>query len=262
VASPTAIAGTFGPPTGPDRHLCGTTGDRHHGGSGSPDLLAGCEVCVAAGASEHKEVSEMSRIVVGLDLSPSSRAALQWAAAYARLTGQPVQAVHALPVPASMASVGVLGMPAPEPADRIDEMYRRDVEDVFAAVDPLPGWRLEFYIDDPGPAVIAASDGAALVVVGTHEHKGIGRLIYGSVSRYCLSHAKVPVVAVPAIVTETAAGSPAVTDEDANAQETAPPAADGSAESETSPAGTDTAGQAPTDQASTDQEVAAESSAR
>lgn len=140
----------------------------------------------------------MSKIVVGLDLSPSSRAALSWAADYARLTGQPVHAVHALPVPPSMATVGILGMPAPEPIDQIDAGYRRDVEDVFASVDPLPGWRLDFFVDDPGPAVVAASDGAAAIVVGTREHHGIGRLVYGSVSRYCLSHSKVPVVAVPA----------------------------------------------------------------
>lgn len=139
----------------------------------------------------------MSTIVVGLDLSPSSRAALEWAADYARLTGQPVLAVHALPVPPSMASVGVLGVPAPEPYDKVDAGYRQEVEAVFASVDPLPGWRLGFYIDDPGPAVIGASEDAAAIVVGTHEHRGIGRLVYGSVSRYCLSHAKVPVVAVP-----------------------------------------------------------------
>jgi nucleotide-binding universal stress UspA family protein len=147
----------------------------------------------------------MSKIVVGLDLSPSSRAALRWAADYARLTGQPVQAVHALPVPASLASVGVLGMPAPEPADRVDEGYRRDVEALFASVDPQPGWRLEFYINDPGPAVVAASEGAAAIVVGTREHRGLGRLVYGSVSRYCLSHSKVPVVAVPNVSTTAVA---------------------------------------------------------
>lgn len=139
----------------------------------------------------------MSKIVVGLDASPSSRAALAWAANYARMTGLPVQAIHAMPVPANLASVGMLGESAPEPADSIDANYRREIEEVFASVDPLPGWRLEFYIDDPGPAVVTASEGAALVVVGTREHRGLGRLVYGSVSRYCLGHAKVPVIAVP-----------------------------------------------------------------
>ncbi|HEU5483914.1 MAG TPA: universal stress protein [Microlunatus sp.] len=143
----------------------------------------------------------MSKIVVGLDLSPASAAALRWAAEYARLTGQPIRAVHALPVPSSLASVGVLGVPAPEPVDSIDAGYRRDVEAVFASINPLPGWQLEFYVDDPGPAVIAASVGASTIVVGTREHRGIGRLVYGSVSRYCLGHAKVPVVAVPFVET-------------------------------------------------------------
>ena len=36
----------------------------------------------------------MSEIVVGLDLSPSARAALQWAAEQARATGQTLRAVH------------------------------------------------------------------------------------------------------------------------------------------------------------------------
>lgn len=139
----------------------------------------------------------MSKIVVGLDLSSAAGAALAWAADYAKLTGLPVQAVHAMPIPATLATVGVLGMGAPEAVDNIDQAYRREVEELFASVDPLPDWRLEFYLDDPGPAVVAAGAGAALIVVGTRVHRGLGRLVYGSVSRYCLSHARVPVVAVP-----------------------------------------------------------------
>jgi len=147
----------------------------------------------------------MSTIVVGLDLSASSAAALRWAADFARLTGQPVLAVHAMPVSAALASVAVLGMPAPQPADDVDEVYRRDLEEMFSAVNPDPGWRLEFYIDDPGPAVVgAAAEDAAAIVVGTREHTGLGRLVYGSVSRYCLSHAKVPVVAVPVVAARKA----------------------------------------------------------
>jgi hypothetical protein len=34
-------------------------------------------------------------------------------------------------------------------------------------------------------------------VVGTREHTGWGRVLGGSVSHYCLSHAHCPVVAVP-----------------------------------------------------------------
>ena len=146
----------------------------------------------------------MSTIVVGLDVSRASAAALRWATDYARLTGGTLVAVHAMPVTAALASVSVLGMPAPQPADDIDEIYRRDVEELFAAVDPNPDWRLEFYLDDPGPAVVRAAENAAAIVVGTREHSGLGRLVYGSVSRYCLSHAKVPVVAVPFVAARVA----------------------------------------------------------
>lgn len=167
----------------------------------------------------------MSKIVVGIDLSPSARGALAWAADYARLTGQPLQAVHAMPVPTTLASVGVLGMPEPENPDNLDAIYRRDLEDVFASVDPEPGWTLEFYVNDPGPAVVAVSDEASLIVVGTREHTGFGRLVYGSVSRYCLSHAKVPVVAVPYVAAKSAAAAPAP-----QAPKTPAPASDEGAE--------------------------------
>jgi nucleotide-binding universal stress UspA family protein len=36
-----------------------------------------------------------------------------------------------------------------------------------------------------------------VLVVGTREHTGLRRAVAGSVSHYCLSHAGVPVVAVP-----------------------------------------------------------------
>jgi hypothetical protein len=36
-----------------------------------------------------------------------------------------------------------------------------------------------------------------VLVVGTHEHLGLGRVLHGSVSHYVLSHAPCPVVAVP-----------------------------------------------------------------
>jgi hypothetical protein len=51
----------------------------------------------------------------------------------------------------------------------------------------------------PGLVLAAESAGAALLVVGTKEHVGIGRLVRGSVSHYSLSHARCPVVAVPAV---------------------------------------------------------------
>jgi hypothetical protein len=65
------------------------------------------------------------------------------------------------------------------------------------------GWTLGFVLDDPGPALVKRSEEAAMLVVGTHEHVGHARLVSGSVSRYCLSHAKCPTVIVPSTIAQS-----------------------------------------------------------
>ncbi len=140
----------------------------------------------------------MSEILVGLDMSPASRAALAWAADYARLTGARVRALHALVIPPEVAVAGVLGRPAdPVPERNVDVAYREAVAGVWDAVHPDADWRLEFYLDDPGPMLARHSADAQLLVIGTREHVGLGRLISASVSHYCVRHAHCPIVAVP-----------------------------------------------------------------
>jgi hypothetical protein len=69
---------------------------------------------------------------------------------------------------------------------------------VFEAVSPHRDWVLEFVSGYAGEVLVRRSKDAQLLVVGTREHVGLGRLLAGSVSHYCLSHAACPVVAVPA----------------------------------------------------------------
>lgn len=140
----------------------------------------------------------MNRILVGLDPSPSGRAALQWAAQQARLTARQLVAINAVPIPPSLAPLGVIAMPEPTMDESsIDPSYREAIHAVWESVFPEPGWTLEFVLDDAGPALVRRSADAELLVVGTHEHVGLARLVSGSVSRYCLSHAQCPTVIVP-----------------------------------------------------------------
>ena len=79
----------------------------------------------------------MSTILVGLDLSPSSRAALQWAAEQARLTGRRLLAINAVPIPASLASVGIIGTPESAIEEsNIDVAHREAVSAVWDSVRP------------------------------------------------------------------------------------------------------------------------------
>jgi nucleotide-binding universal stress UspA family protein len=141
----------------------------------------------------------VSEIVVGLDLSPSARAAITWAAGQARATGQTLRAVHVIHIaPAYSMALGVSAAAMSVEPSEVDAPHREAVAAVFDSVQPDAGWQLKFVSGEVGPSLVGESIGAALLVVGTKEHVGIGRLVYGSVSHYCLSHAQCPMVAVSA----------------------------------------------------------------
>jgi nucleotide-binding universal stress UspA family protein len=51
----------------------------------------------------------------------------------------------------------------------------------------------------PGPALVWMADRSDdLLVVGCGGWSRLGRVVHGAVSRYCLAHARCPVLAVPA----------------------------------------------------------------
>lgn len=138
-------------------------------------------------------------VLVGVDSSAASRAALAWAADYARTVRLPLRAVHVLvdiyaPMVASTATLVTEYMRDEE----ADARTKATMDRLFASVCPEPSWRLEFAEGIVGPELVRRAAGAQLLVVGTREHTGVGRLINGSVSHYCLKHAPCAVVAVPA----------------------------------------------------------------
>jgi len=116
------------------------------------------------------------------------------------LTGRRLIAINAVPIPPGLTPIGVIAMPEPAMDESyVDSPYREAIHAVWESVQPELGWTLEFVLDDPGPALVSRSAEATLLVVGTHQHVGLTRLVSGSVSRYCLSHAQCPTVIVPAI---------------------------------------------------------------
>lgn len=138
-------------------------------------------------------------VVVAIDDSPSSRAALAWAAEYARAVQTPLTAVHVmhceLGSPAGW-SPGFGGIPPTPTAAEID-LYRSNLQLQFDTLAPEATWSLGFLEGPTGPTIVEHTQQARLLVVGTREHRGMDRLLLGSVSHYLLSHAACPVVAVP-----------------------------------------------------------------
>ena len=137
-------------------------------------------------------------VVVGVDTSLSGRTALEWAAEYARATGARLRAVHVFgpDVPLVLAP-GVLPAVTYLATAGVKDTARSEIELAFDSLPPSLGWRLEFCEGPIGPTLVERSESADALVVGTREHTGIGRVLNGSISHYCLSHAHCPILAVP-----------------------------------------------------------------
>ncbi|MFE5834676.1 universal stress protein [Streptomyces sp. NPDC056488] len=144
-----------------------------------------------------------SRVVVGVDGSPASHAALRWALRHARRTGATVHAVGAYDLP------GAGGWSAPAVDVLFDEeQARRSLSEELAAVlapdDDVP--LVQHVVrGNPAQVLIDESDGAELLVVGSRGRGGFASLLLGSVSQQCAAHASCPVVIVRP---ETADGTP------------------------------------------------------
>lgn len=138
-------------------------------------------------------------IVVGIDGSPSAQAALTWAASHARASGARLRAIHVLGWQEAhdLYTTPVVSTHVYSDADGLDPAWTAAGRRMFATANPEPTWTLQFASGHPGQVMVDQSREAALLVLGTREHHGIGRLVTGSVSHYSINHASCPVVAVP-----------------------------------------------------------------
>lgn len=139
----------------------------------------------------------MERIVVGVDGSEGSAAALRWAVDEASIRGAVVEAVSAFHVPyVGAASVMPLMLDPKEFEDAASTVLRKVVEEVDASslAEPI----VELVVEGPASTVLVeAGRRASMLVVGARGHGGLSGMLLGSVSRQVTEHATVPVVVVP-----------------------------------------------------------------
>jgi nucleotide-binding universal stress UspA family protein len=154
---------------------------------------APCPVAVVHDAGP----TERSRIVVGTDGSPGAKAALDWAYAEAQLRDVGVFAVCAYDEPWGIAAAGMSSAAALAEVRTQLAVEAEKVLEVVEAAAP-EGVRMtgEAILSAAGPALVAASDESALLVVGSRGRGGFKSLLLGSVSQYCATHARGVVVVV------------------------------------------------------------------
>ncbi|MGW0179450.1 universal stress protein [Nocardia sp. NPDC003345] len=149
-------------------------------------------------------------IVVGVDGSTNSYAAVRWAAQAAGRFRAPLTMVYAVGAPLDYGpGLGVVafdnqamraeGEDHLADAEKIAREIAGDLEITTVVVDP-----------DPAPTLIERSRRARMVVAGTHGRSAIARGLLGSVSTALARHAHCPVAVIPASYSEDRSSLPVV----------------------------------------------------
>ena len=139
------------------------------------------------------------RIVVGVDGSEPSAAAVKWAVRLAKALGSQVIAVYAVDIPAYFPEP--YGLPV-----QFDTEWRAAVKDEFENkwCKPLKvaGIRYRTVMEDGRAASVindvAERENADMVVVGRHGRGGVAELLLGSTSHELVLHSKHPVLVISA----------------------------------------------------------------
>jgi nucleotide-binding universal stress UspA family protein len=134
--------------------------------------------------------------VAGVDGSEAARAALAWALGEARIRRATLEAVHAWHYPFAAAAVGTVAVPF----DGDPESWAtRLLDDELALVGRETGDVAILRRVENGPAaqaLLKASLGAAMVVVGSRGRRQMTGALLGSVSQFLVARAACPVVVI------------------------------------------------------------------
>jgi nucleotide-binding universal stress UspA family protein len=142
-------------------------------------------------------MTDREPIVVGIDGSPESEHAMRWAAEEAVREKRPLKLVHAWHWPfLQVALDAASGTPA-------EAGFREEAALLLAAATAhvqglAPDLEVtsEFVGVGPAPALLDASEDAALVVIGSRGHGGFTGLLVGSVGVALAGHTRCPLVVV------------------------------------------------------------------
>jgi nucleotide-binding universal stress UspA family protein len=144
-------------------------------------------------------------IVVGVDGSPASLAALRWAADEAKLRGARLVAVHAwlFVAPTDVGGSGMIPVPVdlPGSVEAEREAAEAELDSALAAAFPEGApvaIERKLVEEEAGEALVREAVDAELVVVGSRGRSGLTAALLGSVSEHIVDHAPCPVVVVKA----------------------------------------------------------------
>lgn len=136
------------------------------------------------------------RVVVGVDGSASATKALEWAAEEAERTSAVLE-IHTASGP------GYVLAPPKDVKQAMQVLLEKEIERA-KKIAPDVVVKGVSHEGTPTSALITASKGADLLVVGSRGRGGFSGLLLGSVSQQCALHAHCPVVIVRKVETQAA----------------------------------------------------------
>ncbi|MGW3310065.1 universal stress protein [Streptomyces sp. NPDC001073] len=135
-------------------------------------------------------------VVAGLDGSPESRAAAEWAAGEAELRGLPLKIVHVwVPAPDPLAQAPFIGA---ETQQQWSERIPREAGEGLRRRHPGVDVTAEQVSGTPSDALVGAAKDAELLVLGSRGLSGVGGFLVGSVGLSVVARAELPLVLVRA----------------------------------------------------------------
>jgi nucleotide-binding universal stress UspA family protein len=135
-------------------------------------------------------------VVVGVDGSDPSVAALSWASRYGAATGAKVRAVRVWHYP---TAAGLPPGKTPQPVEtEVEGWVRDELSQAVTKANPDSSAQVETKIvyGHPAQALIDESRGESLLVLGHRGHGGFAEALTGSIVIHCVNHAACPVVVV------------------------------------------------------------------
>lgn len=177
--------------------------------------MTACHDTSSWGLAKTADQTHFHRIVVGVDGSPNSVAALRLAVGLAARDGAIVEAVYAFhpyfeaqyPFAGALPPYGPHGEGTQDPADPAAEPINAatDARQILkstvssalgdTAVEQIVVRAIE---GDPHDVLASVAENADLLVVGARGHSGPLGLLHGSTAQACTRHATCPVLVVPA----------------------------------------------------------------
>jgi nucleotide-binding universal stress UspA family protein len=148
---------------------------------------------------------EIHRLLVPTDFSPHSDRALDYAIDLARLVGaKEIRLLHMLEFPPTPVPIaGAIGANGLQMEETMRDSAARALQERSARIESESGdLRVETLLMSGSPAgwiaQVAESEGADLIVMGSHGRHGLAHVLFGSVAERTMTRAPCPVLIVTA----------------------------------------------------------------